>query len=101
MKSTFEKEDIQAIAQAVMEMLRPHLISVKSEQETVFDVKGLATYLHVSVTWIYERSRLNEIPKTKPFGVLLFRKKDIDKWLDRYTTPAIKLPSVMPYRELD
>ncbi len=42
--------------------------------------------------WIYERTHLKEIPYKKVKGVLLFRKKDIDKWLDTHNVPAVDAP---------
>lgn len=92
MKMTLEKEDIQEIAQIVTEMLKSHMGNTQKDEDIIFDVKGLASYLHVSESWVYERSRLNEIPKTKPYGILLFRKKDIDKWLERHSTPTVNIP---------
>ncbi|MCG2722550.1 MAG: helix-turn-helix domain-containing protein [Thermodesulfovibrionales bacterium] len=92
MKMTLEKEDIHEIAHTVAEILKPHLGNTQREEDIVFDVKGIASYLHVSESWVYERSRLNEIPKTKPYGVLLFRKKDIDKWLEKHSTPSVNIP---------
>ena len=61
----------------------------KHEDDIVFDVQRLAEYLAVSKQWIYERSHLKEIPHIKKQGLLRFRKKDIDKWLDSYKIPAI------------
>jgi excisionase family DNA binding protein len=49
--------------------------------ELFFDDR-LAEYLTVSKQWIYERSHLKEIPHIKKQGLLRFRKREIDKWLD-------------------
>jgi excisionase family DNA binding protein len=94
MKTELEQADIEAIAQRVIELLKP-LISGNGRQETedgILDVKGLCDYLHVSVKWIYERTHLKEIPHLKVNGLLRFRKKDIDKWLNSFNVPALSTP---------
>jgi len=47
MKVTLEQEDVQAIAEAVIEKLRPLLIGIKakSEPDTIFTPETLAEYL--------------------------------------------------------
>ena len=80
MKAEFETGDIEAIAQRVVELLRPLLSSNgKHEDDVIFDVRGLAEYLKVSTKWIYERTQFKEIPFKKIKGLLRFRKKDIDR----------------------
>jgi hypothetical protein len=85
-----------AIADKVLARIKPVLSAGNAKgDESIFDVKGLSSYLHVSEAWIYERSRLSEIPKIKLNGVLLFKKQQIDKWLDEQSTPSVcntKLP---------
>lgn len=94
MKSELEQVDIQAIARAVFEMLKPVITgNDRHEAENViFDVKGLCDYLHVSDKWIYERTHLKEIPHLKVNGLLRFRKREIDKWLSSFNVPAINTP---------
>ncbi len=93
MKTTLEPEDIQAIATAVMERLKPVISgNGKHEDDTVFDVKGLCDYLHVSDKWIYERTHLKEIPHLKVNGLLRFRRRDIIKWLNTFNVPAVSIP---------
>lgn len=95
MKIELEQEDIRAIAQAVTEMLKPVLSGNGkhgAEDNTIFDVKGLCNHLHVSDKWIYERTHLKEIPHLKVNGLLRFRKKDIEKWLNSFNVPAVSTP---------
>lgn len=94
MKTEFEAEDIEGIAQRVAEFLKPALsrYGKRDEDDMIFDVQGLAEYLKVSHKWIYERSQFKEIPHLKVKGLLRFRKRDIDKWLDSHNTPAIRTP---------
>lgn len=90
MKTEFEPQDIEAIAQQLKELLRPLFANNgKQEDDLIFDVKGLCDYLHVSDKWIYERTHLKEIPHLKVNGILRFRKRDIDKWLGSFNVPAI------------
>ncbi len=82
----------EKIKQEVVKELRPLLIKGHQEEDTVFDVKGLCEYLKVSDKWVYERTHLNEIPYFKVKGLLRFRKKDIDQWLESYKVPAASGP---------
>lgn len=93
MKTTLDPEDIAAVGDYVIEKLRPLLAGngKASEPDTILDVPGLAEYLRVSNKWIYERVQFKEIPYTKVKGLLRFRKRDIDKWLNSYNVPAINI----------
>lgn len=92
MKTELELQEIEAIADKVIEKLKPIIDSGgKYEDDIIFDVEGLADYLRVSKAWIYERTHLKEIPHLKIDGQLRFRKKDIDKWLSSYNIPAISI----------
>ena len=94
MKAELEPQDIEAIAQRVTELLKP-LLSGNGKHETedvIFDVKGLCERLHVSDKWVYERTHLKEIPHLKINGLLRFRKRDIDKWLNSFNVPAAGTP---------
>jgi excisionase family DNA binding protein len=87
---TLPPELVEAIAQRVVELLKPILAHRKTETEdTIFDVQGLAEYLKVSKKWIYERTQLKEIPHIKVDGLLRFRKRDIDKWLNSFNVPSV------------
>ncbi len=88
------QELVDQIADKVIEKLKPMLSgSGKSEtDETIFDVKGLCEYLKVARQWIYERTHLKEIPHLKIDGQLRFRKRDIDKWVNSFSIPAITAP---------
>lgn len=93
MKTELESKDIEAIADKIIEKLKPLIAhNGKSEDDVIFDVKGLSKYLHVSEKWIYERTQFKEIPYQKIKGLLRFRKKDIDRWLNFHSVPAINSP---------
>ena len=81
---------IEKIAQKVIKEIKPLLSNHENtDNDIIFDVKGLSEYLRVSDKWVYERTHLNEIPFIKVGGLLRFRKKDIDRWLNSYYTPAV------------
>ncbi|OGW37451.1 MAG: hypothetical protein A2Y97_00065 [Nitrospirae bacterium RBG_13_39_12] len=93
MKTELETQEIEAIADKVIEKMKPLLAgNGKSEDDVIFDVEGLTQYLKVSKQWIYERTHLKKIAHLKIDGQLRFRKKDIDKWLSSYNIPAINTP---------
>lgn len=96
MKIEFEPQEIEAIAQRVSETLRPMLSGIerREDKDVIFDVKGVAEYLHVDPEWIYKKVSLREIPYFKTGKYLKFRKRDIDKWIETNTArpiPELKL----------
>ena len=94
MKTELEQQDIEVIAKRVVELLKPVLANNgrNEDKDTIFDVKGLALYLKVSEKFIHKRTHLKQIPYYKVGGKLLFRKKDIDKWLCSYNVLAVGTP---------
>ena len=93
MKTELEPQDIEAIADKVIEKLKPLIAdNGRHKEDVIFDVPGLAKYLKVSTKWIYERTQFKEIPYQKIKGLLRFRKKDIDRWLNFHSVPAINSP---------
>lgn len=91
MKADLETHDIEAIAQTVVESLKPYLLHKEDRQEEIiFDVAGLCKYLQVKPRWVYDRTHLKEIPHYKLVNAQVrFRKKDIDKWLESCKTASI------------
>ena len=91
MKTELEPQDVQAIAERVVEVLKPYLSHREDrQQDIVFDVPGVCDYLHVTSKWIHERTHLKQIPYYKLSNKQIrFRKKDIDKWLESCKTPSI------------
>jgi len=94
MRTTLEQEDIQAIAEAVIEKLRPLLVSNNGHSaDKVFDKKGLAEYLNVSMSTINKLVSNKQVPHFKinhgSSGGVRFYKRDIDKWIQRQTIPDI------------
>ncbi len=87
MKTILDQEDIESIAQRVVDMVKP-LLSAKAEDDDngIFAVEELAEYLRVSAKWVYEHTY--ELPHFKLGGLLRFRKREIDRAID---TLALKV----------
>jgi excisionase family DNA binding protein len=98
MKLNLEQEDRKLIAKDVAETLKPLLKNTKKSGDSniVFDVKGLAEYLKVNISWIYNKVHLKEIPYFKCGKYLRFKKSQVDKWIEKETmqpVPALTLPN--------
>jgi excisionase family DNA binding protein len=96
MNAELEPQDIQAIAEKVLELLKPYLVTnTKREQDdTIFDVPGLCEYLKVTPKWVYEQTHLKAIPYYKLSNkALRFKRSEVDKWMERLRTPAIAEPT--------
>jgi excisionase family DNA binding protein len=94
MKVTLEAEDIEFIVTKVIEAIKPLLVSNNGHSEDkVFDKKGLAEYLNVSMSTINKLVSNKQIPHFKinhgSSGGVRFYKRDIDKWIQRQTIPDI------------
>jgi excisionase family DNA binding protein len=92
MKIEIEPKDMESIALKLMDLLKPLMISLQREkneltegagqnQRVLMDVQGVAKYLGVKVSWIYDKTRKKEIPYAKVGKYLRFRKSTIDDWL--------------------
>ncbi|MBF0405463.1 MAG: helix-turn-helix domain-containing protein [Nitrospirae bacterium] len=103
MKTNLEPEDIQAIAEAVMECLKPSIAgNCKHEHEDIiFDKKSLATYLKVSESTINKMVSNKQLPHFKiqagQSGGVRFRQREIDKWIQRQTIPEYN-PFISKFR---
>ncbi len=73
---------IDTIVEKVVEKLRPSLNnSYKFEDNELVDVKGLAGYLKIKKSSIYDKVHTRTILFLKYGNSLRFRKKHIDIWL--------------------
>lgn len=64
------------------------------EDEKMFDVSSLASYLGVSKDWVYGMVRKKEIPYYKIGSNNRFSKQGIDLWLgERLSTPVSTNPA--------
>lgn len=81
MRTILDQDDVEMIAQRVVEAIRPILPAKEDEQAIIFSVEDLAGYLRVSAKWVYDHA--HELPHFKLGGLLRFRKADIDRVIDR------------------
>lgn len=73
------RELIDDVADRVLEKLRPLIVAVsRPEEETIFDVKGLAAYLSTTEQWVRDKARTGEIPCFKSGKYWKFHKRQID-----------------------
>lgn len=93
MRTDLESQDIERIADRVIERLRPLIPAMpRQRNETILDVKELASYLRVNNSWIYDQVKNGVIPYIKAGKFLRFRKTSIDKWLETQTVKSFALP---------
>ncbi len=81
MKTSLEQEDIQQIAAAVFEMLKPVLSGNGKHEagDAWLNVKALASYIGMSPQWVYNNR--NKLPHVNIGNKPLFRRSEIDEWL--------------------
>ncbi len=84
MKFEIEQQDIESIAQRISELIKPLLSRIEKpdDRDTIFDVKGLAEYLHVDSSWVYKQVSLKTIPFFKTGRYTRFKKMHIDRWIE-------------------
>ncbi len=77
-----DSELVNDIVERVVERLTPLLkYNSKTDDNKLMDVKGLASYLEVKESWVYEKIHKKEIPFLKAGKFPRFRRKHIDIWL--------------------
>jgi hypothetical protein len=84
LKTLLEPEDIQAIALAVMEQLKPIVAGngKHDSDDRWFNVKQLSEYIGMSAQWIYNNK--SKLPHVNINSKPLFLKSDIDLWLESF-----------------
>lgn len=81
---------INDIVEKMVEQITPLLRqNSKSNDNELMDVKGLAEYLKVKESWVYEKVHKREIPFHKAGKFPRFRKKFIDIWLKNPYSPEL------------
>lgn len=86
MRTTFEQEDIQAIAEKVVSMLMPLLVKEQPEQNDIFNIDEASAMLGKSrgqiYQWVSDSSHgLNKFPFMKAGKSLRFSRKAILEWM--------------------
>ncbi len=97
MKFEIEPQDLQAIAERVVELLKPLLSNGEkySNEDNVFSVEALSEYLKTDVSWVRKQVSAMTIPFFKAGKYVRFRKSAIDKWIksqSREPLSPCKLP---------
>lgn len=83
MKSSLEPGDIEAIAVRVYELVEPVLSGMKFDPyDKWMNVKELSKYICMSSQWIHNNKNL--LPHVNIGNKPLFRKSEIDAWLQQY-----------------
>jgi len=73
-------EFIERIAERVIDKLRPLLPTApRTDDDTIFDVKGLADYLKTTEAWVRDQARNGSIPCFKSGKYWKFHKRQIDR----------------------
>lgn len=80
MRTTLEPEDIQAIASAVAEIIRP-LLSGNGKHDKYMTTKELAGYLGLAYSTIANNKKY--LPHTYLNGTPLFKQSEIDAYLEQ------------------
>ena len=91
MKTQFELEDIKAVSSTVVEMISPILgcNCEKNSDDSIFGVKDLAIYLGVNESWVRGKVDSLEIPHFRCGKYIKFKKRNIDKWVDKKTVKPV------------
>jgi len=87
MKTILDQEDVELIAQRVADKIKPLLIVKDKSTDAILSVEELAEYLRVSSKWVYDHTY--ELPHFKLGGLVRFRKKEIDRVIDRLALKVI------------
>ena len=84
-------ELVDAIGNNVAKKIQPFLVATVSDNrgDGLLNVESLSEYLGVNKTWVYDRVKFNEIPHIKMGKYLRFKKKQIDKWIEKQTVKPI------------
>lgn len=89
---------IETIVKKVIEQITPLLTASNgNNNDEIMNVEGLASYLKVTKSWVYEKIHKKEIPFHKAGKFPRFRKKHIDLWLKNPYSPDLNISK--PYSE--
>ena len=91
MQSKLEQEDLTEIAKELVKELRPMLKTSEqgSGNDTIFNLKELSEYIKLPESWIYRQTSDRTIPFIKAGRYVLFKKTEIDKWLEEKSVNPI------------
>jgi excisionase family DNA binding protein len=83
---TLPVESLDWITELIITRIKP-LIDTRGKEpdNNILDVEGLADYLKVNKSWVYDQVKNSAIPYVKAGKFLRFRKSAIDKWIEMQT----------------
>lgn len=87
MKTELEKQDIEAIAQRVIEVLKPILECNNNEEDEILDINEASAFLKTKKGQIYQwvsnsKHGFGNFPYQKAGKQLRFSKKKLIEWLE-------------------
>ncbi len=88
-------ELIEEIVEKLLVQLRPYLSGGRKEEDIIFDVEGLAQYLKVEPSWVYNQISQKTLPYFKTGKYVRFRKKEIDTWINSQMVKPISALNVL------
>ena len=92
MKIELETNDIERIAERVVEQIAPLLRqNSKSNDNELMTAEELAGYLKAKKSTIYDKVHSKSIPFLKNGNSLRFRRKHIDMWLSNPYHPDLSI----------
>lgn len=96
MKIELEQQDIDTIASAVLNALKPILTGATAQDDgdIIFTPETLSDYLKVDLSWVNKQVALNTIPFFKAGKYNRFRKRDIDGWIAKQSRIAVPQPNL-------
>ena len=79
---TFPPELVDSIADKVIEKIKPFIAGNGNgdQRDRWFNVKQLSDYIGMSMQWIYNNN--NKLPHSNINNKPLFRKSEVDRWLE-------------------
>ncbi len=84
MQIEFDPQDIEKISNRVAEIVCENL--KETQKSSLVDTDGLAAYLNVSKSWVYEKTRNKgngSIPRVMVGKYVRFNIHDVLQWLNR------------------
>lgn len=96
MRLELESDDIEAIAQRVLDVLKPLLSKarISSHEDDIMCVHDLCTYLQVDESWVYKQVSLKSIPFFKAGKYTRFRRSKIDRWIEENSVKPVSEPTL-------
>jgi excisionase family DNA binding protein len=91
MRASLEHEDLTAMAKEVSKLLAPLLKKTEqgSGNDTIFNLKEISEYIKLPKSWIYRQTSERTIPFIKAGRYVLFKKSEIDEWLEEKSVNPI------------